>query len=71
MCNWVTMLFSRKLTERFKPAIIEKNKNHCIKKIKNKNNLSNPPQKSALNDYARKSNTQDMLKSYWFLLCVT
>ena len=29
-CNWVTMLYSRKLTEHCKPAIMEKNKNHYI-----------------------------------------
>ena len=28
MCNWVTMLYSGKLTEPRKPAIMEKNKNH-------------------------------------------
>ena len=28
MCNWVTMLYSRKLTEHCKPATMEKNKNH-------------------------------------------
>ena len=32
MCDWVTMLYSRKLTEHCKPAIMEKNKNHYIKK---------------------------------------
>ena len=32
MCNWITMLYSRKLTEHCKPAITEKNKNHYIKK---------------------------------------
>ena len=32
MCNWVTMLYSRKLTEHCKPAIMEK-----IKIIKNFN----------------------------------
>ena len=32
MCNWVTMLFSRKLTEHCKPAIMEKNKNNYIYK---------------------------------------
>ena len=32
MCNWVTMLYIRKLTEHCKPAIMEKNKNHYIKK---------------------------------------
>ena len=32
MCNCVTMLNSRKLTEHCKPAIMEKNKNHYIKK---------------------------------------
>ena len=35
MCNWVTMLYSSKLTEHFKPAITEKNKNHYTKKKKN------------------------------------
>ena len=30
MCNWVTMLYSGKLTEHGKPAITEKNKNHFI-----------------------------------------
>ena len=35
MCNWDTMLYSRKLTDHCKPAIMEKNKNHYIKnKIK-------------------------------------
>ena len=34
MCNWVIMLYSRKLTEHSKPAIMEKNKNHYIKKKK-------------------------------------
>jgi len=33
MCNWITMLYSRKLTEHCKPAIMEKNKNHYINKI--------------------------------------
>ena len=28
MCDWVTLLYSRKLTEHCKPAIMEKNKNH-------------------------------------------
>ena len=32
MCNWVTMLYGRKLTEHCKPAIM---KNHYI--LKNKN----------------------------------
>ena len=32
MCNWVTMLYSRKLAENRKPSIMEKNKNHYIKK---------------------------------------
>ena len=32
MCNWVTLLYSRKLTEHCKPAIMEENKNHYIKK---------------------------------------
>ena len=34
MCDWVTMMCNRKLTEHCKPAIIEKNKNHDkIKKV--------------------------------------
>ena len=28
MCDWVTLLYNRKLTEHYKPAIMEKNKNH-------------------------------------------
>ena len=33
MRNWVTMLYSRKLTEHCKPGIVKKkNKNHYIKK---------------------------------------
>ena len=32
MCHWVTMLQSRKLTGHCKPAIMEKNNNHYIKK---------------------------------------
>ena len=32
-CNWVTMLYSRKSTEHCKPAIMEKNNNHYIKKV--------------------------------------
>ena len=32
MCNWVTLLYSRKLTEHCKLAIME-NKNHYIKKF--------------------------------------
>ena len=35
MCNWVTMLYSRKLTEHCKPPIMEKNKNHYIVTQKN------------------------------------
>ena len=31
MCNWVTMLYSRKMTEQCNPAN-RKNKNHYIKK---------------------------------------
>ena len=39
MCNWVTMLYSRKSTEQCKPAIVEKIK-IVIKKSDN-NNLKN------------------------------
>ena len=33
MCDWVTLLYSKKLTEHRKPAIVEKNKNHLKKLI--------------------------------------
>ena len=35
MCNWITILYSKKLTEHCKPATMENkqiNKNHYIKK---------------------------------------
>ena len=32
MCNWVTLLYSRKLTEHCKPAIMEKIKKSLLKK---------------------------------------
>ena len=32
ICDWVTLLYSRTLTEHCKPAIMEKNKNHYKKK---------------------------------------
>ena len=32
MHKWVTMLYSRKLTEHCKPDIMEENKNHYLKK---------------------------------------
>ena len=32
LCNWVTMLYSRKLTDHCKPVIMEKNKNDFYKK---------------------------------------
>ena len=41
MCNWVTMLYSRKLTEHRKTAIMEKNKNHHIKPNKQNTVLNN------------------------------
>ena len=33
MCDWVILLYSRKLAEHCKPPIMEKNKNHKIKKF--------------------------------------
>ena len=36
VCKWVTMLYSRKLTEHCKLAIMGKNKNHYKTKQKNK-----------------------------------
>ena len=41
MCDWVTLLYSRKLTEHYKPAIMEKNKNHYIKNKKDKRQTKN------------------------------
>ena len=41
ICNWVTMLYSGKLTEHCKPAIMEKNKNNYIKNIFLKNDVFN------------------------------
>ena len=38
MCNWVTLLCSRKLTEHCQPAIREQNKNNLINN--NNNNKS-------------------------------
>ena len=32
MYDWVTLLYNRKLTEHCKPAIMEKNKNHYLRK---------------------------------------
>ena len=32
MCDWVNLLYRRKLTEHYKPAIMEKNKKHYEKK---------------------------------------
>ena len=34
MCNWVTMLYSRKLTEHYKPAIMRKIKIITLKLAK-------------------------------------
>ena len=36
VCNWVTVLYSRKFTEHCKLVIMKKNKNHYIKLKKNK-----------------------------------
>ena len=43
MCDWVTLLYSRKLTEYCKPAVMEKHKDH-IKNI-NKYFLIQHPKK--------------------------
>ena len=34
MCDWVTLLYSRKLTDHCKPAIMDKNKNHIKKNFR-------------------------------------
>ena len=42
MCDWVTLLYSRKLTEHCKPIIKKKIKNHFkIKKVKKTNAQDN------------------------------
>ena len=33
MCDWVTLLYSRKLTEHYKTTMMEKNKNHNKKEL--------------------------------------
>ena len=38
MCNWVTLLYSRKFQEHFKPAIMEKKSLAKTKKQKTKKN---------------------------------
>ena len=47
MCDWVTLLYNRKLAEHCKPAIIEKNKNHLKslnkEKIYHCNGINNCP----------------------------
>ena len=45
MCDWVTLLYSRKLTEHYKPAIMEKIK---IIKIKKKKELMDTTSKVLL-----------------------
>ena len=40
MCDWVTLLYSRKLTEHGKPAILEKIKNNFKNKMLNKKDYS-------------------------------
>ena len=47
MCNWVTMLYSRKLTEHRKPAIMEKIK--IIIKLKKKVTFLGSKNKGTLN----------------------
>ena len=37
MCDWVTLLNSRKLTEHCKPAAMEKNENHYRRKKRREN----------------------------------
>ena len=40
MCNWVTMLYSRKLTEHCKLAIIKKNSSYTKLKKRKVNNMA-------------------------------
>ena len=58
MCDWVTMLYSRKLTEDCKPAIMEK-----IKIIKN-NNSSPGIKRKLKNNNNKKNSTGDYLQLY-------
>ena len=49
MCNWITLLYSRKLTEYYKPAIMEKVKIIIkLKKKKRKGTFSGEPSKQWL-----------------------
>ena len=40
MCNWVPMLYSRKLTEHCKTGIMEKNTHHYLKKKEEKSGFN-------------------------------
>ena len=62
MCNWVTMLYSRKLTEHCKPAIMEKNKNQYIKKIKKQTLVKKEIDRQKDTSYQKKLIKPDMKK---------
>ena len=57
MCNWVTMLHSRKLTDHCKPAIMEKNKNHIYIKENDMKELI----------YKIETNSQNLKSNLWLL----
>ena len=58
MCNWVTMLYSRKLTEICKPAIMEKKNHYTKNKIKGKKH------KEVRNETAGKWQQSNSWRSY-------
>ena len=57
MCNWVTMLHSRKLTDHCKQAIMEKNKNHIYIKENDMKELI----------YKIETNSQNLKSNLWLL----
>ena len=62
MCNWVTMLNSRKLTEHCKPAIMKKKKLLYKKRSKNPQERENSTRK---NKYIVRTDNQPLKPIQW------
>ena len=62
------MLYGRKLTEHCKPAIMEKNKNYHIKKVKNENKKNKTKEKKKKTRKPQQTKHQVM---FWGRLCTT
>ena len=62
ICNWVTLLYSRKMTDHCKPSMIEKNENHLKKR--NKKNLNLVNWKSKKNKRKKSPTPQVLLRDY-------